>query len=462
MPDYLKQTDAVFLRMEGTRTPMHVGLLLRFRLPARAKATFLTQLLDDLRSRQPAAPFNRRLAATRLARIVPAWEDAPGVDMDFHVRHSALPQPGGERELGMLLSRLHSQRLDLSRPPWELHLIEGLEQRRFAIYLKMHRSCADGAAAVAMLNHWLSEDSADRGEPASLWESLLDSTGTEQAAPTASGRLERLLETADRQLAASWELSRAWRDMRRRDYHPEGGQYSARQTPRTPFNVRISPQRRFATQVYQAARFKALRAATGASTTDIVLTIIGGAMRRYLMEYNALPARSMIASVPMALPRADAPRGSVVADFAVPLASDRADPRKRLERIHAVTTDTRKAMRELSSTALEQFTLLGALPMVLGHMSGLNARLPPLCNISVSNIRGPGRPLFLRGAELESIFPMSMLFDGYALNLSLVGYADRFCLGFIGCREALPHLQRLAVYTGLALEDLEAAVATMG
>ena len=445
MPRYLRQSEAIFLRMEGLRTPMHSGLLLRFRLPEDAPRGYIVDLLDEFRAAPLAEPFNSRLAHPALMRILPAWELDPAIDIDYHVRHSALPAPGGERELGMLVSRLHSQRLDLQRPPWELHLIEGLADGRFAIYIKLHRACTDGAAGVAGLGRWLSADPED-GEPgASLWEGLAGERPGDDAALDPSA----LLQTARTEWAAFAELRAA----RRRGHHHR------LPVPRTPFNVGISGQRRFATQVYELERFEALRDATGAGITDLVLTVVGGAMRRYLMEYNALPQADMVASVPTLLSEYEYDSGRVVAELPVGLATAKPDPLQRLERIRNARDELREELQGLSPAAVEQLALLRATPMVSGHLVGLSARLPPQFNVNVANLIGPEETLYLRGAELESVYPLSLLYDGYALSVSLVSYAGRCCLGFTGCREALPHLQRLAVYTGLALEGLEGAVA---
>ena len=181
-------------------------------------------------------------------------------------------------------------------------------------------------------------------------------------------------------------------------------------------------------------------------------------MRRYLLESDALPDKSLIASVPVALKSNDPTRSNSVAGFVVPLATEIADPLKRLKRIQAVTGRTKEELQGLSSMALDMFAGIGFMPMVIGQATGLNARMPPLTNITISNVPGPRELRYLCGAELEAVYPVSLLFEGYAINLTLVSYADKYCLGYIGCREALPHLQRLAVYTGEALSELEAAV----
>ena len=145
---YLSPLDAAFLRMESPRTPMHVGALMTFKLPDKAPRDFLQRLLKRMREHPfMPEPFGCKLARGRFSRVAPAWVETR-LDMDYHLRHSALPYPGGERELGQLVARLHSHPLDLSKPLWEAHVIEGLENNRFAIYFKAHHCAIDGMGAM--------------------------------------------------------------------------------------------------------------------------------------------------------------------------------------------------------------------------------------------------------------------------------------------------------------------------
>ncbi|MGH8445518.1 MAG: WS/DGAT/MGAT family O-acyltransferase [Solimonas sp.] len=457
---YLSPVDAAFLQMESPRTPMHVGGLLTFRLPDDAPPDYLRELFAQLRAQVPTTPpFSLRLARKRFRKLAPAWEQAPAIDIDYHVRHSALPFPGGERELGVLVARLHSHPLDLRRPPWEITLIEGLENGRFAFFFKVHHSALDGMGALNLIRRWLSGDRTRRNMPA-LWNLPLQDGGSMAAeAPQEAPRkaLEQGYETLRTQLRASGELAGALRRMARRRDNPEGGILSALATPRSPLNVAITPQRRLATQLFALSRIKALCAATQGTVNDVSLALIAGAVRRYLLELGGLPATPLIASVPVGLPRADGKPGNAVAGFVVPLETQHEDPLARLRVVRAVTQRTKEQLRGMSPEALGQFTLLGLSPLILGQMAGVLSHLPPIFNFVVSNVVASREPLYLEGAELEAMYPISVLFDGYALNVTLVGYHDRLALGFTGCRDALPSLQRLAVYSAEALEELERA-----
>jgi diacylglycerol O-acyltransferase / wax synthase len=458
MKRYLSPQDAAFVRMESRRTPMHVGALLVFQLPDDAPPDFLRVLLQRMRE-QPfmPAPFDCRLSQTRMGKMLPAWEPAE-CDMDYHIRHSALPYPGGERELGILVERLHSQPIDLTRPVWECHLIEGLENRRFGFYFKAHHCAVDGMGAMKMVTQWLSEDPTDLtgpGMPAAPPSASAGAGPAEHA--QAEGLLRKMLKRTRGNAAAISELMKTFYQL------GQGGKDSvlraATTTPRTLFNVPITQQRRLGTQLLDLARFKAITDATGTTVNDVALAVCAGAVRRYLLEYSELPAASLTASIPIGLPRSDGRPGNAVTGFVCPLATDVDDPVERLAIIAKVTDRTKKQMLAMSSRALEQFALLGMSPLLLGQMTGVLARLPPFFNFVVSNVVLSKKPLYLRGAQMEAMYPVSFLFDGYAINVTLVGYAGKIAIGVIGCRDAIPKLQRLAVYTGEALAELEAAVA---
>jgi WS/DGAT/MGAT family acyltransferase len=161
MTKTLNPLDASWLLVESRETPMHVGALIPFTLPDDAPPDFLRRLLADFRNaRTIVAPWNQRLRAPGLKGLVPVWVEEDEIDREYHVRLSALPQPGGERELGQLIARLHSTPLEFSRPPWECELIEGLEGRRFAIYIKMHHSLIDGISGIRLLERSMSTSRA--------------------------------------------------------------------------------------------------------------------------------------------------------------------------------------------------------------------------------------------------------------------------------------------------------------
>lgn len=447
--------DTAFVRMEGRNTPMHSGCILTFQWPADAPAGAIDSLLTRLREQPVAAPFDRSFGGLKRRGLRLKKQKKSTIDMAFHIRHSALPRPGGERELGELIARLQTQALDLKRPLWALHVIEGLAGGRFAIYMKVHRSLADVGALVRHLEDWLSEDPADPGTARGPFSRSMAAPSRTTESP--SGGWARMLSGMDRQLAAGWEMARVFRRTTDHEGHSHRGLGYAASTPRTPLNARLTAQRRLATQAYALTRFERLRDVTGARRDDIALAIIGGALRRYLMEYNALPEQSLTASISVVAPRSDRHGRNPMVRVEMPLATDQPAPLERVRRIRRVTYPTLQRLENISATALDHLAAMSSLEMVAKQASGLGAFLPPSCNLTISSVSGPSRPLYLDGARLESIYPFSPLFDGYALDITLTSYADTYCFSFAGCRQVLPHLQRLAVYTGFALEQLERA-----
>jgi len=441
----LSLQDTSFLRMESRRTPMHVGVLLTFQLPAAAGPGFLQDLFEDLR-RRPFMPFPFDHKLSRGLR--PGWVAAT-IDIDHHLRRSALPYPGSERELGILVERLHSQPLDLNRPLWELHIIEGLEHGRFALYMKAHHAAIDGQGAMKLLRGWLSDEPAD---PAGLYGIDRGNAPRPRPASRRPSSMTMLL----RQLRALPDLATLLRRISAKNM--EGGLRGSLNVPRTLFNQPVTQQRRVGTQILALQRLKAVATATGTTVNDVILSLCGGAMRRYLQEQQALPDKTLYASVPVGRAHRDGESGNAASGFVCPLATDEADPLARLQRIAAVTRQGKQLFQTTSPEAVGQYSLLGLAPLVLGQMTGTLARLPPLFNVTISNVVISKTPLYLRGAELEGMYPIGFLLDGYALIITLVGYCDRVSLGFVGCRDRIPHLQRLAVYTGEALAELETAL----
>ena len=455
MKKYLSPLDAAFLRMESKRTPMHVGAMMTFKLPEGAPPDFVRRLMEQMREKPfMPEPFGYRLARGRLSKLAPAWEEAT-VDMEYHMRHSALPYPGGERELGVLVARMHSHPLDLSRPLWECHLIEGLENNRFALYFKAHHCAIDGMGAMKMVQKWLSFDPTDtRG--LGPWILATRPPAEASAPEDAWERLKRPARAAAEQARGLKELVRVVTKMTRGE---DSGTRASLSTPRSLFNTTISQQRRLGTQILDLRRARAIGEKTGTSVNDVLLAVCGGAIRRYLIEQQALPGKSLLASVPVALPRPDGKAGNAVAGFVVPLGTDIDDPCARLRLINRVTTRSKRELMEMPAASLAQFALLGISPLLLSQMTGFGAKFPPIFNFTMSNVVLSKEPMYLMGAQLEAMYPVSFLLDGYALNITLVGYNNRVAIGVLGCRDAIPRLQRLAVYTSDALNELEAAIA---
>jgi diacylglycerol O-acyltransferase len=449
--------DAVWLALESRDTPMHVGGLFEFTLPENAPADYLKQEFERMReARAIPPPWNLKLVEGPLfSQRVPFMRESHDVDLDYHVRHSALPHPGGQRELGILVSRLHSNQLDLHRPLWEVHLIEGLEGNRFAMYSKIHHSLIDGVSGMRLIMRALSKD-PDRRGMASFWTVGAGERphhAGEDGGPLGALRLP--LRAARGAAAAAGGLSRAAFDLAVAAVDDRALQAPYR-APSSVLGGSLGGQRRFATQQYELARIKRLARAADCTLNDIVLYLCGSALRRYLAEHARVPDRPLTAGIPVNLREADdQSMGTAIGMMVAELGTNIANP---IERLQAITRSTAEAKHHLSGLPPEartSYTLLINGPYIAGLIAGLAGRAPIPFNLGISNVPGPPEPLYLNGSRLDSLSPLSLLLHGNALNITCVSYAGTLNFGLTGARDTLPHLQRLAIYMGEALDEIE-------
>ena len=230
------------------------------------------------------------------------------------------------------------------------------------------------------------------------------------------------------------------------------------QAPKTIFNCRVSRNRRFATQSYAIERLKTVAKSAGGTLNDVGLALCGTALRRLLLDLDALPDRPLIAMLPVNIRPADDPGGgNAVGAILASLGTHIEDPVDRLGEIIASTREAKQQLQGMPRSMILQYSALLLSPLSVQLATGTAGRVRPAFNVVVSNVPGPREPLYFRGSRLEAAYPLSIPFHGYGLNITLNSYANRLNFGFIGCRDALPHLQRLAVYAGEALEQLETA-----
>ncbi len=446
--------DASWLSVESHETPMHVGNLQIFSLPKGADEDYLRGLVAQMKSaRDFAPPWNLKLPGPVVGKFALIWKTDNDVDLDYHVRHSALPRPGGERELGILVSRLHSHPLDFNRPLWECHVIEGLEGNRWAMYTKMHHSLIDGVSGMRLLQRVLSSDPNDTDMPPP-W-TVKPPRRSEDQTPSPEGALRSVQQSLRQQFSSVGQLARALSRLVR------GTRGSGKLTgpfagPNSMLNRRVTGQRRFATQQYDLARLKALAKAADCTLNDIVLYLCATGLRRFMEEHNTLPGKALTAGIPVNVrPADDQDTGNAISFIIANLATDVADPLRRLETIKESTEQAKEHLQSLPRSSITQYTIVLMAPYMLQLISGLGGRMRPVFNVTISNVPGPSERLYYNGAQLEAMYPVSLIAHGGALNITCLSYAGTLNFGFTGCRDTLPHMQRLAVYTGEALEELD-------
>jgi WS/DGAT/MGAT family acyltransferase len=467
----LNPLDASWLYTESRETPMHVGALMPFKLPEGAPQDFMRQLMSDLRRhRHFAPPWNRKLASTFLLNPLQRWVEDDAIDLEAHVRHTALPWPGGERELGELIGRLHSVPLDLSRPPWECTLIEGLEGDRFAIYVKMHHSLIDGVSGMKLLQRALPTDAQKSLDAPPFWAVGLTASG--EPRKTAKPRSERddtaasfanaaqaAIDALRGQASTVPQLLWAFGKMMHVTGETDDNLRMPFGTPGTVLNGRVRAKRRFATQTIALDRMRALAEAAGCTLNDVVLATCGGALRRFLDDNGELPDGPITAGIPVSVrPADDENTGNAITFIIATLGTDIEDPLERLTAIRSSVQAAKAHVRSLPREAMTQYTVALMGPTILALLTGLSGRTRPVFNITISNVPGPDKPLYFRGAELQATYPASIVTHGQALNITCQSYAGMMDFGFTGCHENLPHMQRIAVHTLEAFEELERLV----
>lgn len=454
----LKMNDSAWLFAESDRTPMQVGMLATFAVPE-DRPDFVRDLVARWREvKQFAPPYNYQL---RMAPV-PSWQEVPAeeIDLDYHLRHSALPRPGSQRELGVLVSRLHTSMMDRRYPLWECHIIEGLEGNQWSMYMKAHHSQIDGVGGIRLLKRILSAD-PDARDLLPPW--AIGTSGPDQSGLPAAPRSKALNGVPRPRQGAAKAGGSVLRSLGKTYAESVTGRADRDRAvpfraPKTIFNGRIHRPRRFATQHYPIARLKAIATATGGSLNDVFLALCGGALRHYLLEMDKLPSDPMVANVPVSVRAGEgASVGNAITFLYSQMGTDVEDPLERIRKIQASTRLGKERLPQVGGMAMDAYTAVLMGPFLSQAILGIGGRGRPASNLVISNVPGPAETRYIDGSPLEEIYPVSLLFNGQALNITAVSYDGWFNIGFTGCRDSIPHLQRIAVYAGEELDALEKA-----
>ena len=458
-------SDAGFLLLEKRETPTHVGGVNLFTLPKGVnEQKFLANLVEVLKNAQQyRRPFGEYVTTGRAGPLGGLyWEEDEQLDIDYHVRHSALPKPGRYRELFALVSRLHSSLLDRNRPLWEVHLIEGLQDRQFALYTKVHHAAIDGVGAMHLTQAMCSTSKTARviDSPFSLcaYERYKKErygspakrvTAKDSELRTVANVFKEQFESSANVFGAFKRMGGAWIG--------RGGDLSVpwRNMPKTSINTSVSGARRFVAQSWDFNRVKAVCGATDSTINDVVLAMCAGALRRYLISQSDLPRLSLKAMVPVSLRQeGDLDSGNAIGFITADLATNISNPEKRLRAIQASMTAGKDMLHGMSSREAAIYMQIAQVPVLLTSALGLASKFPAFSTV-ISNVPGPRRQLYWNGASLDGIYPASIVFDGFAMNITLVSYHDRLDFGIIACRRSLPQIQRLIDHLEEALAELE-------
>ena len=456
-------TDSMFLLAESREHPMHVGGLQLFQPPDGAGPDHVSDLYRQLLALDEVRPLFRRRPRGPVSSLGQwAWTNDSDLDLEYHVRLSALPRPGRVRELLELASRLHGSLLDRHRPLWEFHLIEGLADGRFATYNKIHHALLDGVSALRLLETTMSTDPSETGLRAP-WSPVERPAGDGRPEPGGGGfSPRRALQAVTGAASDIAGLIPAFAKVANTVFREQAGALPF-QAPRSMLNVPITGARRFAAQSYPLQRVHAVRKAAGATLNDVVMAMCSGALRQYMLDLGALPDKPLVAAVPVSLRSGDkdSDGGNAVGVILCTLATDVIDPAKRLD---AIRTSMQRGKRIYAGMSPLQITAISGLAlatMALSPIPGIVQFTPPPFNVMISNVPGPRRALYWNGAKLDGAYPMSIPYEGQALNITVTSYDGNLQFGLTGCRRSVPSLQRMLVHLEASLAELEAVTGTV-
>jgi diacylglycerol O-acyltransferase len=451
--DRLSGLDTSFLHLEAGGAHMHVGSVLLFD----GSPPQYDELLEAIASRLDLVPrYRQRLASVPLGQGRPRWVDDPHFNLRYHVRRTALPEPGTEDQLRNLAGRVFSQRLDRDKPLWEMWLVEGVDGDGFAVISKTHHALIDGISGVDLMSvmfdtqpepapsaptRWLPRPLPSRAQL--LAEALLERA----TIPAEMTRGARALFRAPRRLAASafgglvGVGALAWAGLR--------------PAPATPYNVPIGPHRRFNWVRASLRDIKAIKGALGGTVNDVVLATVAGALRRHLGRRGfSTDGLALKAMVPVSVRAADArgALGNQVAAMMVPLPAHADDPVTRLELVMSATQGLKRSGQAVGAQVLTDLT--GFAPATLMGQAARLAARQRFFNVVVTNVPGPQSPLYLAGHELIDIFPLVPLAPGQALGIAILSYNGRINFGLLGDYDELSDLDELTADLAASLREL--------
>ena len=457
--DRLSSTDVSFLTNESSSSHMHVGAIMIFEGPTPS----YEDLLDHIQSRYRLVPrFRQKLAYPPAQTGRPFWVDDPNLNLEYHVRHSALPAPGSEDQLRRMAARVFSQQLDRSKPLWELWLVQGLTRNRFALLTKTHHAVVDGVSGVDIATVLFDLNPVPEPPPS-------DDAWAPQPEPSSATLLAKGVEDVARAPV------RAVRRLEHAVQHPESavkqvrdaveavsevGWNFANPAPKVPLNVEIGSHRRFAWVRSDLDRFKRVKDALGGTVNDVVLAVVAGALREWLrgrgIRTEGLELR---AQVPVSIRASDehGQLGNRLAVMRAPLPVYIADPVRRLEAVSQAMKGLKQSKQALGAEVISRFNDF-APPTLLAQAARINFSTR-LFNLTVTNVPGPQVPLYVLGRELEDIFPIGFLPPNQALFVAIMSYNGGINFGLLADYDSMDDVDVIASGIETAIAELVDAAA---
>jgi len=456
--DRLTAVDASFLAQEGESAHMHVGAVLIFEGPPPDYQDFCTQI----RSRLHMVPrYRQKLAFPPLETGRPLWVDDASFNLEYHVRHTALPAPGSEEQLRALDARVHSQQLDRSKPLWETWLVQGLERNRFALISKTHHALVDGVAGVDLATVLFDAEPVPKAAPheGEPWSPSPEPSAAQLAARGVMGLVRTPFGLTAKALSAATRPAQTLEAAREAiEGVGEVAWAGLNPAPETPLNVPIGPHRRFAFVRQELADYKRVKDALGGTVNDVVLAVVAGALRHWLRSRGVrTEGIELRALVPVSIRGEDERHqfGNRIAAMRGPLPVYVEDPVARLAVVRAGMDGLKDSKQAVGAEVLAGVQSF-APPTVLAQASRINFSTR-LFNLIVTNVPGPQIPLYLLGRELQDLFPIAFLPRDHALAVAIMSYHGGMDFGLLGDYDALSDLDEVASLLETALGELVAA-----
>ena len=453
--DALAALDSLMLAGEKLGSPTHVGIVLIFTPPSDAGPDYLDELhRDSLLGDYDIDPRLRRHPHQGLdTGGLWVWREAAEVDLRKHMRRTTLPAGSGLPQLWELVSTLHSERLEMSAPLWSSCLIDGLADGRFALYVKVHHIVVDGVGGLKMISDSLSPDPERRFMPPFY-------VGHHRAAAAVEHRrrLPNPLAAVDlaRRVAAA-EIANIAGSLR------SDTVVAPLEAPHTRFNARLGPRRTATGTSLSRARIQAVQKSAGVTGNDAITAVIAGAVRAWLQARGELPQRSLVAMCPVSVrsnhddDAAEESSGNQFGLGLCPLGTDIADPVARLTFIHRAMTGIKNEVASKGSDAMLAVMGPAIGSTVVPALLPFPTAVPPSCNLAISNVPGPRKPMYYNGAHLDEFYPVSTAFDGMGLNVTVCRYAGQIMVGYVSAAGIIDDIGELVGLTEAALAELEAA-----
>jgi len=457
----LSGLDDTFLWMETPSSYMHVASLIVVDSASLEGGLTFERIRTLYESRlDQAPPFRRRLIEVPFGLHHPLWIEDPDFDLNWHLRSITMPEGANSlHDLADLAARLNAIHLDRTRPLWELWIIDGVEDDHVGLLTKVHHAAIDGASGeelmVAILD--LEPDPEPRPEPEVPWKADPVPTDTELLAYATWSLAQQPIKAVGA-IRRTVEIALKVREQNRQpNITPPPAPFSA---PSTSFNGPITPARSFAASSLALSDVKAVKNAFGCTVNDVVLTMCAGALRGYLDSRGEVLDAPLVAMVPMSVRTEDqkGTHGNQVTSMLTSLATDLDDPVERLHHIHDNMAVAKEQTNAIGADTLQDWAEFAA-PAIFGRAARLysNTKMAghrPLFNVTISNVPGPPFPLYVAGATMLDVYPLGPIYDGGALNITLMSYRDRLDFGLVACPDLLPDVWMIADGLGEALAEL--------